>query len=169
MENGKPDAFEKWQKADKWLEVRKIIVEKSKLGYSQKRISECLGIKNEATFCRLKNRHPEIQEALDEADGYVLENCFTAMYKLAFGGTYTNQHVVIEKDPKTGKEKQKLYKDIREVEPNFNALAYVLGQRFGEKYSVKREELQLMREKMNATKGEWKNADVKEEDSDSGE
>ena len=56
MENGKPDAFEKWQKVDKWLEVRKTIVEKSKLGYSQKRISECLGIKNEATFCRLKKQ-----------------------------------------------------------------------------------------------------------------
>lgn len=168
MENGKLDAFEKWQKSDAWrLEVRNSIVDMSRKGYTQKHISECLKM-NEATFCRLKKKHPEIQEALDEADRLVLESCFTAMYKLAFGSTYTNQHVVVEKDPKTGKEKQKLYKDIREVEPNYNALIYVLSQRFGIKFSPKKEELEIMKSKLANKDGEWENADVNSEDDDSG-
>ena len=168
MINGKMDAFEKWQKSDKWLEVRNSIVDMSRKGYTQKQISECIGIKNEATFCRLKNKHPEIQEALDEADRLVLDSCFTAMYKLALGSTYTNQHVVVEKDPKTGKEKQKLYKDIRETEPNFNALIYVLNQRFGIKFSPKKEELEILKSKLASKDGEWENADINLEDDDSG-
>ena len=156
----KMDAFEKWQAStgiDSWPKVRELITDLSKKGYTQGQICERLHL-DEAYFSRLKKKHPEIEEAFKDADDFVLDAAFTALYKVAFGNTYVTEDTWLEDKQDGSKPKKKVHRVKRESEPNLNALIYLLTQRFGRRFSDRREELELAEQKLEANKEEWTNA-----------
>lgn len=155
----KMDAFEKWQAStgiDSWPKVRELITDLSKKGYTQRQICERLNL-DEAYFSRLKKKHPEISDAFKDADAFVLDSAFTALYKVAFGHTYVNEDTWLEDKQDGSKPKKKVHRVKRESEPNLNAIIYLLTQRFGRNFSDRREELEIAREKIDANKEEWSN------------
>lgn len=156
----KLDAFEKWQAStgiDSWPKVREMIADLSKKGYTQRQISERLHL-DEAYFSRLKKKHPEIEEAFKDADAFVLDAAFTALYKVAYGSTYVTEDTWLEDKQDGSKPKKKVHRVKRESEPNLNALIYLLTLRFGRHFSDKREELELAEQKIKSNKEAWTNA-----------
>jgi|GEM_PF-2240838 transcriptional regulator with XRE-family HTH domain len=155
----KLDAFEKWKAStgiNSWPKVRELLTDLSKKGYTQRQICERLKL-SEAYFSRLKKKHPEIEQAFIDADDYVLDAAFTALYKVAFGSTYVTEDTWLEDKQDGSKPRKKVHRVKRETEPNLGALVYLLTQRFGRQYSDKREELELARQKMENNKEEWSN------------
>ncbi len=164
----KMDAFEKWQASigiDSWPKVRELLTDLSKKGYTQRQICERLHL-DEAYFSRLKKKHPEIEEAFRDADDYVLDAAFTALYKVAFGNAYVNEDTWLEDKQDGSKPKKKVHRVKRESEPNLSAIIYLLTQRFGRQFSDKREELELARQKLEANKEEWPNVSNNNDDED---
>jgi len=159
----KKDAFERWVSTDKWPEVRALIVDSSKKGITQNQISERLHL-DPATFSRLKAKHKEIQEAFFEADNFVLDQCFTSLYKTAFGYTKVNedQHI-IDKD---GKVTRDIVRHKVEVGPNAKAIIYILNQRFGIDFSERRDEIKLAMEKEANKQEDWTRGNQKDYDND---
>ncbi len=149
----KKDAFERWVSTDKWPEVRAMIVDFSKKGRTQNQISERLNL-DPATFSRLKAKHKEIQEAFFEADNYVMDQCFTNLYKIAFGYNRVNedQHL-IEKDGKiVGRD---IVRHKIEVGPSFKAIVYILNQRFGPEFNERKDEIMLALQKEANKQEDW--------------
>ena len=160
----KKDAFERWVSTDKWPEVRALIVDFSKKGRTQNQISERLNL-DPATFSRLKAKHKELQDAFFEADNYVLDQCFTSLYKVAFGYEKIDedQHL-IEKDGKIiGRD---IHRNKVKVGPNLKAIIYILNQRFGIEFSERRDEIKLAMEKEANKQEDWNGGSKEHNDND---
>jgi len=150
----KKDAFERWMSTGKWPEVRAMIVDFSKKGRTQNQISERLNL-DPATFSRLKAKHKELQDAFIEADNYVLDQCFTNLYKIAFGYDKVDEDQRIEDKGEGSVPHRKIHRTKVHIGPNLKAIVYILGQRFGVEFSERREEIKLAISKESEKKEDW--------------
>lgn len=154
------DTYQMWVQSGKWPEVRSFIVDCIKKRVSQKEISERLNM-DEATFSRLKSKHKEIQDAIDEAKLNTKKDLMNAMYKLAMGYEEITEDQVIEDDGSGKKQKRKIHKVKRNVGPDYKALCYLMTKLFGPEFSDKAEELALQVKKMESQKEDWSNGSIK--------
>lgn len=159
------DTFEEWQKSGKWPELRNLIKKGVLADTTDIEICRRLHI-TQATFIGLKKKHPEIQEAIDEAMNELKDLLMGKMLELALGATkVTEQQVII--DNGSGKpQSRKVFKTSETLPPNANALEYLLSHKFGASFLSNYEQLKIAKEKIEANKEEWNNGESSGKDSD---
>ena len=84
----KKDTFETWKDNGKWPEYREILRKGAVNHYTEKEIASCLNISQD-TFTRIKKKHPEILNEMDDARRKDREDLIDAMRKLALGQAKT--------------------------------------------------------------------------------
>ena len=162
----KRDTYEMWLDSGKWPEIQTFIAECSKKLVTQREMCERLSI-DEATFSRLKKRHPEIQQVIDSARINLKMDLMGAMYKRAVGFETVDEEQIIEDKGRGSPQRRKVTKVTKQVPPDFKALVYLLSRHFGRDFSDRSEELKLAELKLKENQEEWTNGnDEKPEDSD---
>lgn len=112
---------------------------------------------DEATFSRLKKKHPEIQKVMDDARINLKMDLIGAMYKRAVGYESVDEEQVIEDKGKGNGQRRKVTKVTKQVAPDFKALVYLLSKHFGRDFTDRSEELKLAEQKMQLSQEEWNN------------
>jgi hypothetical protein len=153
-----------WVRSGKWPEIQAFLYDCASKLVTQKELCGRLNI-DEATFSRLKARHPEIQKTMDDAQIKLKMDLMGTMYKKAVGFDVTEEDQIIE-EGSHGVKKRKITKYTKHVPPDFKALNYLLTHHFGREFSDRAEELRLAEAKMKDNTEEW-NANGNEESEDS--
>ena len=162
-----PDTFEMWQKNELWPKYRDFLKEASRKGLTQKEICRRLQLEP-ATFIRLKKRHKEIIDALEEGKVGLKEDLINAMLQLALGyDEITTTQLASEKasSGKGGSDK-KAYRQVRHIGPDYKAAIYLLKINFGIDYDPNSEQIKLMIKKAKEGKETWGNGKIIKQDSD---
>lgn len=152
----KRDTYELWLDSGKWPEIQTFIAECAKKLVTQREMCERLNI-DEATFSRLKKKHPEIQKVMDDARINLKMDLIGAMYKRAVGYESVDEEQVIEDKGKGNGQRRKVTKVTKQVAPDFKALVYLLSKHFGRDFTDRSEELKLAEQKMQLSQEEWNN------------
>lgn len=159
------DKFEMWLESDKWPEYRDFLKEATKYDMTQKEICRRLHI-TEATFIKLKKKHKEIQDAMDEGLADLKDILLKNIFVLACGyDEVTEQKVITDKGNGVTQEK-KIYRTVRKVGPDMKANLYLLSKKFGIEYDPNYEQLKLAKEKAESNKEEWPNGKTIGKDSE---
>ncbi len=154
------DMYEKWDKQgilNKHLKVIKDMIAKRS---SQKQVSEYLGI-TEKTLIKLKKAHPKLDQAFIFGNDELKYNLINAMLKRALGYEYEEIQTVIEEN-KTG-TKKKIVKNVKRALPDYSAIRYLLIIKFGRDYNERREEIDLMKQRLEKNDEVWTNDNNKTE------
>ena len=133
---------------------------------SQREMCEYLKI-NEATFTRLKKKHPELQRVRDEAKLDLKRDLMNALYKKAIGYETVDEEQFIEDRGKGQQQKRKIHRTKKQVGPDFKAIVYLLTKHFGREFSERAEEFEIMEKRIAAGKEEWNDGDESEVECDS--
>ena len=80
----KLDTYQMWEKTGVLKSKLDYIKAASATFYTQKEMCRDLGI-TEQTFTQLKNKHPEIQQAISEGEALLLNDLFSALKRKAVG------------------------------------------------------------------------------------
>jgi len=150
------DIYDMWRDTGDLPKVMAFITDCTKKLITQSEICEHLGI-NEATFSRLKKRHPEIQAAMNKAKLDLKDDLASALYKLAMGYTLTEETQDIEDKGSGQAQKRKIHRTKKEIGPDFKAIVYLLTKKFGREYSQRFEDYELAEKKLEQAKEEWLN------------
>ena len=103
------DLFEVWRDTGELDNVLNFIRDCSKKLIKQGEICEHLGI-NEATFSRLKKKHPEIKEAIEKSKLDLKKDLADALYKLAVGFEIVEETQDVEDRGIGEKQKRKIHR-----------------------------------------------------------
>lgn len=160
----KKDTYEMWLDSGKWPEIQAFIAECSKKLVTQREMCERLSI-DEATFSRLKKRHPEIGQVMESARVNLKMDLVGAMYKRAVGFETVDEEQIVEDKGRGSPPRRKVTKTTKQVPPDYKALVYLLSRHFGREFSDRSEELKLAEQKMKENQEEWMNGE-RTEDSD---
>ncbi|MDL2292522.1 hypothetical protein LJC17_02920 [Acholeplasma sp. OttesenSCG-928-E16] len=162
---GKRTVMEQWEEDGRLEEVMEFIKECSRKLITQAEMCEHLKI-NEATFSRMKKKHPEIQKIQNEALLDLKKDLAGALYKKAVGFELIEETQDIEDGGKGQKQKRKIHRVKKQVAPDYKSIIYLLSKTFGREYSERYEELQMMERKLEQAKEEWnKNGNNTDENS----
>ena len=102
---------------------------------------------------KLKKAHPRLNQAFINGDDELKDRLMDAVYQKAVGFDYEETQTIIE-ETKTG-TKKKILKTKKRALPYFNALKYLLIIKFGREYNEKKEELDIMYERLNRGEEVW--------------
>lgn len=159
----KKDTYEMWVDSGKWPEIRTFIGDCARKLVTQREMCKHLGI-DEATFSRLKKKHPEIVKEIEAAKVNLKIDLMGAMYKKAIGFQTVDEEQIIEDKGKAGVTKRKVTKVTKQVPPDFKAIVYLLSKQFGRNFSDRSEELKLAEQKMKSNEEEWTYGDDEKPD-----
>jgi hypothetical protein len=150
------DTYEQWE-SDGILEERlKTIQESVAKRIIQKEIAESLGM-SERTLIKLKKAHPRLNQAFINGDEELKYKLIDAVYQKAVGFEYEEVQTIIEEA--TSGTKKKIVKTKKRALPDFNALKYLLIIKFGREYNEKKEELDIMYQRLEKGEEVWINED----------
>lgn len=106
---------------------------------------------------KLKKAHPRLNQAFINGDDELKDRLMDAVFQKAVGFDYEETQTIIE-ETKIG-TKKKIVKTKKRALPDFNALKYLLIIKFGRGYNEKKEELDIMYERLNRGEEVWLNDD----------
>ena len=148
MPRKRKDTFDTWKDKELWPEYRKKLMEGVKNQNTEKELASCLGI-TQATFINLKNNHPEIIQAIEEAKKTDKEELIAAMRALALGKAKTiSERKVMKTKVGGGTEERTVGLVEKTLTPNANAIEYLLATGHDDKYSVPYRKLKLMEDQV---------------------
>ena len=133
------------KKEDTYQMCERTGVLKSKLDYikaasatfsTQKDMCKDLGI-SEQTFIALKEKHPEIQQAISEGESLLLNDLFSALKIKAMGHKEKTTSKTMRKNPLGGTE-QKVTEEEKYFPPDFEVIKYILIMKFGKDFDPKK-------------------------------
>lgn len=162
----KKDTFETWKDNGKWPEYREILRKGAINHYTEKEIASCLNISQD-TFTRIKKKHPEILNEMDDARRKDREDLIDAMRKLALGQAKTISKRKVLKSKAGVVTEEKLVGETETIlAPNANAIEYLLATGHDDRYSVPYRKLKLMESQVMKDLEEINNARSIGQDSD---
>ena len=166
MGKTRKDLFEMWNETGKWPEVRDFLFDCFSKLVTQKEICERLQM-DEATFIKLKKKHPEIERLKQDARLDLKRNLIGAMYKKAIGYEVTEEDQYLEEGAgNKGTKKKKAHKFKRHIPGDYKAIVYLLSHNFGREFSERVFDYELVEKKIEAGEEVWLNGDKDSEDSD---
>ena len=149
------DTYQMWERTGVLKSKLDYIKSASASFYTQKDMCHDLNI-SEKTFTLLKNKHPEIQKALDDGTNLLLKDLFNALLLRAKGHKEKITTKSMEKNP-LGGTKTKAVEEEKYYPPDFEAIKYILIMKFGKDFDPKKFMLEMM-EKKNEPEV-WMNVD----------
>ena len=162
------DTFEMWLNDGLWPKYRDFLKEAVKNNFNQKEICRRLQM-DQNTFSRLKKKHKEIVDAMEDGKVGLKESLINSMLQLALGyDEITTTQLASEKvNGGSGKGgDKKAYRQVRHVGPDYKALIYLLKINFGIDYDPNSEQIKLMIKKAKEGKEIWGNGKIIKQDSD---
>ena len=150
----KEDTYQMWERTGVLKSKLDYIKAASATFYVQKEMCRDLDI-SEKTFISLKNKHPEIQQAISDGEAALLKDLFSALKIKALGHKEKTTSKSIEKNP-LGGTKTKINEDEKYYPPDFEVIKYILIMKFGKDFDPKKFMIEMM-EKKNEPE-EWVNA-----------
>ena len=132
----KRDTYEVWKKTGVLKSKLDYIKAAAATFYTQKEMCKDLGI-SEQTFIQLKNKHPEIQEAISNGEALLLNDLFSALKVKAMGHKEKTTSKSIRKNPLGGTE-SKVTEEEKYYPPDFEAIKYILVMKFGKDFDPKK-------------------------------
>ena len=158
----KEDTYQMWERTGVLKSKLDYIKAASATFYTQKQMCKDLGI-SEQTFISLKDKHPEIQQAISEGEVLLLGDLFSALKIKAIGHKEKVTTKSMEKNA-LGGTKTKVNEEEKYFPPDFEALKYILIMKFGKDFDPKKFMYEYM-DKKNEPE-EWVNARVIGDDDD---
>ena len=150
----KLDTYQMWEKTGVLKSKLDYIKAASATFYTQKDMCKDLGI-TEQTFTALKEKHPEIQQAISEGESLLLGDLFSALKIKAMGHKEKTTSKSMRKNPIGGTE-TKVTEEEKYYPPDFEVIKYILIMKFGKDFDPKKYMYEYM-DKKNAPE-EWVNA-----------
>lgn len=120
----------------------------------QKEISGFLGI-SEKTLIKLKKAHPRLNQAFVNGDLELKDKLMDAMLQRAVGFDYEETQTIIEENKH--RTKKKMVKTKKRSLPDYSALKYLLIIKFGRSYNDRKEELDIMYQRLEKGEEVWLN------------
>jgi len=120
----------------------------------QKVIAEAIGL-SERTLIKLRKAHVKLNQAFIEGKEVMKVQLIDAMLQRALGFEYEEIQTIIE-ETKTG-TKKRLVKNKRRALPDIGAIKYLLIIHFGRDYNDRKDEIELMRERIEKGDEVWTN------------
>ena len=105
----KEDTYQMWERTGVLKSKLDYIKAASATFYTQKEMCRDLGI-TEQTFIALKDKHPEIQQAISDGEALLLQDLFSALKTKAMGHKEKVTSKTMRKNPIGGTE-TKVYED----------------------------------------------------------
>lgn len=161
----KRDTYQMWKDTGQLPQVLEFIKECSRKLVTQKELCQYLNL-DEATFTRLKKKHPELDEAFHKAKLDLKKDLMGALYKKAMGYELVEEEQFIEDKGKGEQQKRKIHRTKKQIGPDYKAIVYLLNKHFGREFSERADELELMEKRQSLGKEEW-NDGVQETECDS--
>jgi len=158
------DYYEKWERdgiLDKRLSEIKELVSK---GVPQIEIAKILGMA-EKTLYKLKKRHPKMNQAFVFGNDELQYTLIDSIMKKAVGYEYEETQTTIE-ETKSG-TKKRIVKQKKVAHPDLNAARYLLIIKFGRNFNDRKEEIDVMYERLKNREDKWTNASSNEDDNES--
>ena len=150
----KEDTYQMWERTGVLKSKLDYIKSASASFYTQKDMCRDLNI-SEKTFTILKNKHPEIQQAMDEGSNLLLKEMFNALMLRAKGHKEKVTTKSMEKNP-LGGTKTKAVEEEKYYPPDFETIKYILIMKFGKDFDPKKFMYEYMDKKIAPE--EWVNA-----------
>lgn len=145
----KKDIYLSWNEHGNLQEMLAVISMLVKTGVTEKTIASALNI-TVTEYRKICKEHPDLMRANDPSDITEMIACFKTLRKIAHG--YTKK--TIRKNYYTGKKQEQKY-CIEEIEtfvdPDPNAVQYILEKFYGPTWAKNAEQIELQREKMKNT------------------
>ena len=150
----KEDTYQMWKRTGVLKSKLDYIKAASATFYTQKEMCRDLDI-SEKTFISLKNKHPEIQQAISDGEAILLNDLFSALKIKAMGHKEKTTSKSMRKNPIGGTE-TKVTEEEKYYPPDFEVIKYILIMKFGKDFDPKKFMYEYM-DKKN-TPEEWVNA-----------
>ena len=132
----KEDTYQMWERTGVLKSKLDYIKAASATFYTQKDMCKDLGI-SEQTFIALKEKHPEIQQAISEGESLLLNDLFSALKIKAMGHKEKTTSKTMRKNPLGGTE-QKVTEEEKYFPPDFEVIKYILIMKFGKDFDPKK-------------------------------
>jgi predicted transcriptional regulator len=160
MNEIKKDTYQKWEESGKLEEKLKSVQELASRHVKQSDIAQVLGI-TEKTLIKLKRLHPKLGHAFQYGDEELKNKLIDAMYQRAIGMEYEETQTIIE-ETKTG-TKKRIIKSKKRAIPDIGAIKYLLIIKFGREFNDRKEELDLIAQRIEKGEDVWVNENSDEE------
>ena len=148
------DTYQMWDRTGVLKSKLDYIKAASATFYTQKEMCHDLGI-SEQTFIALKEKHPEIQQAISDGESLLLNDLFSALKIKAMGHKEKTTSKSMRKNPIGGTE-TKVTEEEKYYPPDFEVIKYILIMKFGKDFDPKKYMYEYM-DKKNEPE-EWANA-----------
>ena len=148
------DTYQMWQDTGQLPQVLEFIKECSRKLVTQKEMCRYLNL-DEATFTRLKKKHPELDEAFHKAKLALKKDLLGALYKKAIGYELVEEEQFIEDKGKGEQQKRKIHRTKKQVGPDYKAIVYLLNKHFGREFNERYDDFEILKEKQALFKEEW--------------
>ena len=116
----KEDTYQMWERTGVLKSKLDYIKAASATFYTQKDMCRDLGI-TEQTFIALKDKHPEIQQAISDGEALLLQDLFSALKTKAMGHKEKTTSKTMRKNPIGGTE-TKVTEDEKYYPPDFEVI-----------------------------------------------
>ena len=150
----KRDTYQMWKDTGQLPQVLEFIKECSRKLVTQKEMCTYLNL-DEATFTRLKKKHPELDEAFHKAKFDLKKDLMGALYKKAIGYELVEEEQFIEDKGKGEQQKRKIHRTKKQVGPDYKAIVYLLNKHFGREFNERYDDFEILKEKQALLKEEW--------------
>jgi hypothetical protein len=150
----KRDTYQMWKDTGQLPQVLEFIKECSRKLVTQKEMCTYLNL-DEATFTRLKKKHPELDEAFHKAKLDLKKDLMGALYKKAIGYELVEEEQFIEDKGKGEQQKRKIHRTKKQVGPDYKAIVYLLNKHFGREFNERYDDFEILKEKQALLKEEW--------------
>ena len=150
----KRDTYQMWKDTGQLPQVLEFIKECSRKLVTQKEMCTYLNL-DEATFTRLKKKHPELDEAFHKAKLDLKKDLMGALYKKAIGYELIEEEQFIEDKGKGEQQKRKIHRTKKQVGPDYKAIVYLLNKHFGREFNERYDDFEILKEKQALLKEEW--------------
>ena len=141
----KEDTYRMWERTGVLKSKLDYIKAASATFYTQKDMCRDLDI-SEKTFISLKNKHPEIQQAISDGEAILLKDLFSALKLKAMGHKEKTTSKTMRKNPIGGTE-TKVTEDEKYYPPDFEVIKYILIMKFGKDFDPKKFMIEMMEKK----------------------
>ena len=141
----KEDTYQMWERTGVLKSKLDYIKAASATFYTQKDMCRDLDI-SEKTFISLKNKHPEIQQAISDGEAILLKDLFSALKLKALGHKEKTTSKTMRKNPIGGTE-TKVTEDEKYYPPDFEVIKYILIMKFGKDFDPKKIMIEMMEKK----------------------
>jgi hypothetical protein len=148
------DTYEQWEEDGVLEEKLKLVQDLVSKRIIQKDIAESLGV-SEKTLIKLKKHHSRLNQAFVNGDSELKDKLMDAMFQRAIGFEYEETQTIIEEN-KSG-TKKRIVKTKKRALPDYSAIKYLLIIKFGRDFNDKKEEIDLMYQRLEKGEEVWLN------------